>query len=150
MWLTYLFCSEECLWVELRVSLIDRQWNDPPLAHIVTPAVTVEKFHKSLSYLSRLPLSPYLLPSPSQFSLPASIHPSPPLIVSLLINVIHYISVVVGVVRNHLSQNPLFFPIFCTYPRCNLKGWRGERLVKIREEGEGEFNAPSMVDITPS
>ena len=76
MWLTYLFSSEECLWVELRVSFVDGQWNDPPLAHVVTPAVIVEKFQKSLSYLPCLPLHPYLLPSPGCFSLPVLLLPS--------------------------------------------------------------------------
>ena len=90
MWLTYLFSSEECLWVELGVSFVDGQWNDPPLAHVVPPAVTVGELsnsslfflplsltsdhgHKSLSFLPCLPF-----PSSSSPSLPCMLLPPCP------------------------------------------------------------------------
>ena len=113
-WLNYLFSSKKCLWVELGVSFVYGQWNDPPLTHIVPPV------HSDSGRVIRT------------FSLPPS-YPSPPLIMTLLINVIHNVSMVVRVVRNHLCQDPLLFPVFCTYPCCNLwgvEGWRGKGLVK--------------------
>ena len=62
--IAYLFCSEECLWVELRVSFVDGQWNDSPLAHIIPPAVTVGKVTRPFS------LPPFLVPPTSSHYVP--------------------------------------------------------------------------------